>query len=161
MGFYNRLFGKKKNHWGNKTFPDEAYEINAEVRRKKAELRRLELDLELEEKRQMLDDMRREAIDVVDNPEQMLFNILSRGFTQAQVVQPAQPIPTNPLGESPDSSGLHLSREQIEAFFKNLPLTQRALIKYASEDDIKKAIIDKIPNISQETLKLCVEVAKK
>jgi hypothetical protein len=135
-------------------------ELSADVRRKKAELRRIMVDIELEEARQQLAEMRQSG--VIDNPDGLFMNLISNAF-QARGAQNNNiegfsiNTPPSPAGEPPK---LQLTRPQIKAFIDGLPPTQKALIKYASDEQLRGAIKEKIPLISDESLDLCVQIAR-
>jgi hypothetical protein len=149
---------KKKKTTTKREFDQEQYELSAEVRRKRAFLRRLELDLEIEQAKQDLLSMKQEfAQDMgLDTPENLFSQLIQNALVAKGLKQPDSLQTENTLS----TNEVVLTRQQIEDFIKNLSKSERAIMKFAPDDELKAAIKQKIPNISEESLNLCLEIAR-
>ena len=156
MGIWS-IFKRKKKQ--TNTIDDEMREMSLDVRRKKSELRQLHIDLEIEEAKQELNLLRSEQFQ--ENPEMMIFQMFSKLMTKGQDQKQNAPISHPEIKETTSKNeNLVLSRQQIQTFFKGLPDEHKEMIKYASDEQLKEVIRSKIPAISEESLDLCVIVAR-
>lgn len=165
MGLFNWF--KKKTPSIKKVFDEETYALRMETRKQERELRRLQMDIEIEELKQELDELRGRNGGDVDTPDDLMQSLvtafLTKGTHNGQNAGLSEPIPREAM-VAPQQAHIpptvKFSRQQIEAFYAALPLVQRSMLKFAKEEDIKRIITAKIPNIDPETLDLCVDVAR-
>lgn len=147
--------------------------LDKELRIKKKKIKDLDFDIEIARREYILrekynyysDDELDEPdqpTDSLNNPDALVMNLLNKVLAGkvANVTQPS-PAPTI-LDENPQSAGeTDLSEQDIRTFFHtNLTAPQRVYAKNMPDDELKKIIKSKIPNISEKTLDLCCKVAK-
>jgi len=153
---------KRKKAASRREFDAEQYELSAEVRRKRALLRRLELDLEIEQAKQELLTMKQEFSQEMgfDSPENLLTQLVQNALMAKGLKPSGENSPNlNTLSQS-EAPQVVLTRQQIEAFKNGLSPSERAIMKFSSDEDLKAALKSRIPNISAESLALCLEVAR-
>lgn len=156
MGIFN-IFNKKKKQHGH--LDEEIRELGLEVRRKKSALRQLEIDIELEEKRQELAELRQNMFE--ENPEQMLFDILKQVLPKQVLAKGNSATPSfSPEIPHTQNESLGLSREQINEFYDSLNDSDKKILKNLSDDKLKLLIKNKMPQIDDNSLNLCLEIIK-
>jgi len=160
MAFFN-WFKKNRKKKGN-YIDDEMRELSLDVRRKKSLLRQLEIDLEIEQAKQELNTIKSEEFQ--QNPEMMLFNLIntfmSRGQNNANGEIAHLKTPENSKNYNSNKERVVLSQQQIETFFNNLSIFEKTSLKMMSDDNLKQIIKNKIPSIDEESLNLCVTIAR-
>ena len=164
MGLFNLFKQKAKDNRANYDFDIEDREISLELRKKKAEIKKLQLERQaeldrLEYERKLyelkadLEDLRGtfeedETDNGNNNPDLMLMGllakILNKNSPQSSVEQPPQTQQASNL--------IKLSDEQINGYLDSLPKHALKIGKSWSDEQIKTFIKANIPNIDEESI---------
>lgn len=180
MGWFKRIFGieneeKTKDKRNNHTFDDEEREISKEITRKKAELRKLQLEredglhkLEIEKKKLELQKQIEETKYALeefeeddyeddyeeDNPmDTTIKNFLSGILLKSQNNTANSNI-------TPESNGVVLSDEQLKTIWNNTPQQYKLISKQMNDEQIKTFIKQQMPTANEETLNRALYIVR-
>lgn len=154
--------GRKKGHVAD----DNARELSLAARRNNAELKRMEfeikkLDLEIEKLRREADiqDMRAELYGDEDEEEDLESKLLSllTPMLMQKFNMTGMPIPTP---ETPKEDTKTLSDEEIEELLEKIPKQARNALKNMSEEEAVKLGKERLPMLSEDTLRRAYAMLK-
>jgi hypothetical protein len=170
MGFWNIFKRKEKDNRTNHDFNEEDRNLSLEIRKQKAELKRLELERESElrklefEKRKIqlqeeIDELKGEDFEDYEeegsSSDAMLMMLLSKVLGNSP--QTTAETHTSPLNNS-QVSAVDFSEEQIKEIWEKLPNSYKKYAKGLTEESLRNLIKTQIPTASNKSIDIAIKV---